>query len=139
MLWLSSILILSLHQDLIGWSVFEDATFRWEYREEVGAQVEMPVMGQKLNSLDGTEIELAGFYLPMDMERKHIIISKQPYASCFFCGGDAGQESVAEIRFVQKPPRFTVDEIVHVKGRLRINPDDFDHLVFILEEAVLAE
>jgi hypothetical protein len=128
-----------LSTGIFGWSVFQDVTFEWEYREEVGAQVQMPVFGPKLTYMDGKQIELSGYYLPMVLNRRQIIISKQPYSSCFFCGGESGPESVAEVHFIEEPPRFKVDEIVHVKGRLRLNPDDFDHLVFILEEAELVE
>ncbi len=124
---------------ILGWNQFRDVVFVWEYQEEVDAEVQMPRFGSKLKGLEGKQIELAGYYLPMRMNRKQIIISEQPFASCFFCGGDNGPESVAEVHFLEKPPIFTADEIVHVRGRLRLNPYDFDHLVFILEEAEIVE
>ena len=95
----------------------------------------MPVFGREIKELDGTEITLTGHYLPLDLEGNRIIISKLPYASCFFCGGGVGQESVAEIEFntVQRP--FRMDELVTVKGTLKLNEDDFEHLVFILKDA----
>lgn len=135
MLLLISFISFYVSQSLIGWSQFEDVKFKWEYREEVRAKVEMPTFGEKLLSLEGKEIELSGYYLPMVMDRKQIIISKQPFASCFFCGGGGGPESVAEVHFKDSPRRFKQDEIVHVKGTLKLNPDDFDHLVFILTNA----
>ena len=133
------ILLFTLNGGLIGWSTFESVTFQWKYNEDLGAQIQMPHFGREILELEGTEIELSGYYLPLEINRYHIIISKQPFASCFFCGGDNGPESVAEIHFSEKPPRMQADEIVHVRGKLKLNPDDFDHMVFILEEARIVE
>ncbi len=132
---LISLLSFFISSGLVGWSYFEDVSFSWEYREEVSAKVEMPTFGRRLMTLDGTQIELSGYYLPMELDRKRIIISKQPFASCFFCGGAGGPETVAEIQFSKAPRAFKPDEIVHVKGKLKLNPDDFEHLVFILTDA----
>ncbi|MBE62471.1 MAG: hypothetical protein CMB89_08935, partial [Flammeovirgaceae bacterium] len=65
---------------------------------------------------------------------KSIILSKFPYSSCFFCGG-AGLESVVEVQFSLPPRHFKPDEVITVEGVLRLNENDFDHLVFILEKA----
>jgi hypothetical protein len=122
---------------LIGWSNFEGVRFHWEYRDEVGAEVQMPTFTKKVLALEGKEIELQGYYLPMDLKRKHVILSKDPFSSCFFCGGAGGPETVAEVHFKEVPPRFAPDQIVFVRGILKLNPDDFDHLVFIIEDAQL--
>jgi hypothetical protein len=62
------------------------------------------------------------------------VISKYPYAQCFFRGG-AGPESIAEIVFAFKRPRLKVDEIIWVKGKLKINATEVNHLNFILADA----
>ncbi len=128
-------LLLILPNQVAGWEAFQDTRFKWQYAEEFGMEVEVPVFGREIKELDGTEITLTGHYLPLDLEGNRIIISKLPYASCFFCGGGVGQESVAEIEFntVQRP--FRMDELVTVKGTLKLNEDDFEHLVFILKDA----
>ena len=98
-------------------------------------EVEIPVFDKDVKKLEGTEITLTGHYLPLEIEGNRIIISMLPYASCFFCGGGVGQESVAEVVFknVQRP--FKMDELITVKGKLELNVDDYEHLVFILRDA----
>lgn len=118
-----------------GWEVFENTQFRWVYSDEIGLEVEIPTFDKNVKELEGKEITLTGHYLPLELEGNRIVISRLPYASCFFCGGGVGQESVAEVIFdsVQRP--FRMDEIITVKGRLKLNKDDFEHLVFIIEDA----
>ncbi|MEL6253791.1 MAG: hypothetical protein AAFR87_17415 [Bacteroidota bacterium] len=122
---------------LIGWSKFEGTSFRWEYVEAEGAEIQLPTFPAKVTSIEGLEMELSGFFLPLEMGSNNIVISKMPYSSCFFCGGDVGAETVAEIQFIRTPPHFSLDQIVHVKGRLKLNERDLDHLTFILTDAVL--
>jgi len=128
-------LILILSSQVSGWEAFQDTRFRWQYAEEFGMEVEVPIFGKSVEALEGEEITLTGHYLPLELEGNRIIISKLPYASCFFCGGGVGQESVAEVEFstVQRP--FRMDELITVRGTLKLNIDDFEHLVFILTDA----
>ena len=65
-----------------------------------------------------------------------IILSKDPMSQCFFCGG-GGPESVAEVDFAKDPGAFQVDDLITVRGKLKLNSDDLDHINFILTEAVL--
>ena len=125
----------ALSAQIAGWDAFADTEFNWVWEESLGAEVEIPTFSKKVKALEGTEITLTGHYLPFELEGERIIISQLPYAACFFCGGDVGQESVAEIVFssVQRP--FRLDEIITVKGRLVLNKNDYEHLVFILEDA----
>ena len=131
---LINLLLVSFSQ-VAGWEIFADTRFKWQYAEEFGMEVETPIFNKKIEELEGKEITLTGHYLPLELDGERIIISKLPYASCFFCGGGVGQESVAEVVFntVQRP--FRMDELITVKGRLKLNEDDYDHLVFILEDA----
>ncbi len=122
-----------------GWEIFEETRFKWQFDYELGLEVELPIFNKKVKELEGKEIILAGHYLPLDLQGNNIIISKLPYAACFFCGGDVGQESVAEVQFnaVQRP--FRLDEVIAVKGRLKLNIDDYDHLVFQIIDARLIQ
>ncbi|MEM6734856.1 MAG: hypothetical protein AAF620_02185 [Bacteroidota bacterium] len=134
MQWFLSLLI-TVTSQTSGWEIFSETRFKWEYRKELGLQVEIPIFDEEIKELEGKEILLTGHYLPLNIEGNRIIISKLPYASCFFCGGGVGQESVAEVIFNSAQRPFRGDELVTVKGRLRLNKDDYEHLVFILEDA----
>lgn len=122
---------------LIGWTAFEGTTFTWEYIEAEGAELQIPNFPAKVKNLEGRIIELSGYHLPLEIASNSIVISKFPYASCFFCGGNVGPETVAEVQFSKTPPRFNIDDILHVKGRLILNEKDLDHLTFIIADATL--
>jgi hypothetical protein len=57
-------------------------------------------------------------------------------SQCFFCGG-AGPESIVEVNFARELPKFQIDDLVTVKGKLKLNIDDMDHVNFILTDAVV--
>ena len=122
---------------LIGWSTFEGTCFEWVYVEAEGAEIQVPTFPTKVKRSEGQIMELSGHFLPLEMGNNSIVISKMPYSSCFFCGGDVGAETVAEVQFSRTPPRFKLDQIVHVRGRLKLNEKDLDHLTFILTDAIL--
>lgn len=80
---------------------------------------------------------MEGYYMPLDLENNYtIVLSRNPYAQCFFCGG-AGPESVIEVNFSAKPPKFKMDQIVRVTGVLKLNDKDIEHMNFILTDATL--
>ncbi len=122
-----------------GWEVFEDTQFKWQFSDELGAEVQMPIFSTKVEQLEGQEITLTGHFLPLDLDGNRIIISKLPYASCFFCGGHVGPESVAEVSFDVAQRPFRMDELLTVKGRLKLNNNDYEHLVFNLTNAIIIQ
>jgi len=130
-------LLLILKSQIMGWDQFKDVRFKGVWVDELDTAMDMPVFGSDLKKLEGTEIELTGYFMPIDLDGNRIIISKLPFAACFFCGGVGGLETVAEIEFdnVQRP--FRTDELVTVRGTLVLNESDFERLVFILENSTL--
>ena len=128
-------LMLLFPPEVSGWEIFMDTQFRWEYAEEFGMEVEVPIFSESIKALDGKEITVTGHYLPLDLEGNRIIISKLPYAACFFCGGGGGQESVLEILFNNVQPPFRADDLVTIKGKLKLNLDDYEHLAFMITDA----
>lgn len=138
-MWLSILVFILTPQQVSGWETFAEVDFEIRYIEELGYDVEYPLFNQEIKKKDGSEIEISGHYLPLDYGSDKIILSKLPFASCFFCGGGVGQETIAEIQFADTPRRFIPDEIITIKGRLKLNETDYDHMVFIIEEATLVE
>ena len=117
-----------------GWDLFARVKFETKFDKEVNGYFLVPVFDQKIKSLAGTEIELKGYYMPVETERNQLIISRSPYSSCFFCGG-AGPESIAEVMLKGKSPKLEVDQIITVKGKLKLNDKDVNHMNFILIDA----
>jgi hypothetical protein len=124
-------------QPIEGWGLFGKVKFNSKFFTEYKEYFLVPTFDSKIKEFEGKEITLRGHYLPMDLGGAHVIIlSKLPYAQCFFCGG-AGPESVAEIVFSSKHPKFKPDQLITVVGKLALNNKDVSHLNFILKEAAL--
>jgi uncharacterized membrane protein YcgQ (UPF0703/DUF1980 family) len=128
----SSAFAQSSEQD--GWDPFARVKFESKFFKDLNSYYLYPVFDQKINALAGTEIKLKGFYMPMETEKNQLIISKFPYSSCFFCGG-AGPESIAEVILKEKGPRLKADQVITVKGKLKLNDKDVNHMNFILVDA----
>lgn len=124
-------------QSTDGWTLFAKVKFVSKFFNEYKEYFLVPSFDSKIKSYEGMELTLRGHYMPMDLENnKAIILSKYPYAQCFFCGG-AGPESVAEIVFPSKRPKLKADQIITVVGKLQLNNTDVNHLNFILKDASL--
>ncbi|KEO74982.1 hypothetical protein [Anditalea andensis] len=122
------------------WALFSKTRFTERLNRELSMYFLYPTFPDEVKALDGKEIILSGFYIPLDFdEDRTIIISKFPMAQCFFCGG-AGSESVA-VAYLQNKPnkRFKTDQIIKVKGTLTLNEKDVDELNFILKNAKIIE
>ena len=120
------------------WEVFAKTRFVEKLNKTYGLYFFYPEFTGELRSLEGKQVELKGFYIPLELQNdRTVILSKYPMAECFFCGG-AGPESVAVVYFKTKPSRrLKMDQIIHVKGALRLNATDVEEMTFILEDAEL--
>ncbi len=120
-----------------GWVSFAKTKFEAKYNEKAQEYFMFPEFPADLQAMVGKEINLEGYYLPIDVDGDaYIILSKFPYSQCFFCGG-AGPESIAEVSFKIKQDRFEADQYIRVKGKLKLNASDLEHGNFILEDAVV--
>lgn len=122
-----------------GWSLFAKTKFETKYNEKAAEYFLTPDFPAELKSMVGKEVDLEGYYLPIDVAgNAYIVISKFPYSQCFFCGG-AGPETIAEVTFKTKPEKFEADQFIRVKGKLKLNESDVDHVNFILVDAILVK
>ena len=125
--------------DVKGWEVFARVKFTEKFFSDLSEYYLVPFLDSRIRACEGKVMTLKGHYLPLDLEEPNVIVlSKYPYSMCFFCGG-AGPESVAEIYFSSKRPRFKADQVITVKGRLVLNDRDIDHMNFMLKDAVLID
>jgi len=121
------------------WNAFAKTKFEPKYYEKIGEYIFYPTFPAELKALEGKEVTLEGFYVPFAPEEgEYIILSKFPMSQCFFCGG-GGPESIAEVTLKGGPGKFQVDDVVTVKGKLKLNADDVDHVNFILIDAVVVK
>jgi hypothetical protein len=122
-----------------GWTAFARTKFETKYNEKAAEYFMSPIFPPELKALVGKEVDLEGYYMPIDVDGDaYIILSKFPFSQCFFCGG-AGPESIAEVYFKVKPGKFEADQFIRIKGKLKLNEKDLDHGNFMVEDAVLVK
>jgi len=122
-----------------AWALFAKTKFDAKYNDKAGEYFLYPTFPDELKNKVGKEIDMEGYYLPIDVEGDaYIILSKFPFAQCFFCGG-AGPESIAEVSFKVKQEKFEPDQFIRIKGKLKLNESDIEHGNFIIEDAVLVK
>jgi len=114
----------------IDWKRLTDVSFARKLNKEVSMYFLYPTFGPAVKSLEGKEVQIRGYMIPVD--ENIYFISSQPMAACFFCGG-SGPESIIELQLLNKRQRFKTDEIRNVRGKLRLNRADIAHLNYILE------
>ena len=113
----------------ISWDDLYQVTFKTKENGNL-----IPTFGEELLELDGEEVYLSGYLIPIDLSRNTYVISAYPNASCFFCGG-AGPESVMELQLKEANRNYRTDEWKRFKGKLCLNKDDPKHLHYLLEDA----
>jgi len=120
------------------WKLLSDVEIKDRYDEAAGYEISYPVFGDKAQSLDGKTITVEGYMIPYEvyLGPRYFILSSLPIAACFFCGG-AGPETVMEV-FTTHGIELT-NETIKVKGRLELNPDDPDRMMYILKDAELID
>ena len=93
-----------------------------------------PIFTEDIKKLDGKEIQVEGYVIPVDEKGRYCALSANPYASCFFCG-KAGPASVMTIKFKKKNKTFKTDDYIQFKGTLELNYNDINDFYYILNEA----
>tara|TARA_B100001057_G_scaffold15258_1_gene14463 strand:+ start:1396 stop:1986 length:591 start_codon:yes stop_codon:yes gene_type:complete len=117
----------------LTWRMLEDVEFKDVYIEELDAYYWKPTFGDIVNGLEGKEVHITGYMIPVDLDEDFYVLSRYPFANCFFCGG-AGPESVIDLRFEGKSPRvYQTDERLTFAGKFRLNSDDVYQMNYILD------
>jgi hypothetical protein len=118
------------------WGLFAKTRFVEKLNRKLSMYFLYPAFPEELKALEGKEVELTGFHIPLEItDSKMVILSKFPMAECFFCGG-SGPESVAVVYLHDKPgKRLRMDDIIRVRGKLMLNEHDVDELNFIIKDA----
>lgn len=119
----------------LSWRTLTDVEFKDVYVDELDAYYWKPTFGPTVKALEGKEVYITGYIIPVDYDEDFYVISRYPFANCFFCGG-AGPESVVDLRFKGKTRRYETDERLTFKGVFALNANDIYQMNYILEGAV---
>lgn len=118
------------------WKSLAKISYKKEYDEMMGFNIDKPVFSDEVKNMEGSEIKVKGYIIPVNGYKSHkeFIFSAFPYNMCFFCGG-AGPETVMEVEATEGI-KYTA-EPVFLKGKLVLNADNIDRMMYILTDATL--
>lgn len=122
------------HRELT-WAELADVDFKDVYLEELDSYYWKPEFGPKVMAAESQDVYITGYVIPVDLDEDFYVLSRYPFANCFFCGG-AGPESVVDLRFLDTEHRtYQTDERLTFHGNLSLNADDVYQMNYILEGA----
>ena len=122
-------------QQTLTWTQLTDVKFSKEYSAEAGIEILSASFGASLQALEGSEVIIKGYMIPLDPLGTQYVLSRNPMVSCFFCGG-AGPESVAELRLHPKSiRRYATDEVITFKGTLELHEKNLDCFNYVILNA----
>ncbi len=124
----------------LSWKMLAKIDFEEMYNDSAGVFVPYPIFDPLVKALNGKTVLIKGYVIPMEEigEADILVLSANPFSQCFFCG-NAGPESVMDIKLSGKAPHFKTDQVTAFRGKLRLNDSDLYYLNYILEEAEVVE
>lgn len=126
---------IAIGQTTIDWGTLSDVKFEVKFDEKVGISYEEATFGPGVIPLDGQEVAIIGYMIPLDGFGVAYALSRNPNASCFFCGG-AGPETVIELKLMPSAmKRYRLDDRILFKGRLVLNRSNADNFTYVLMDA----
>lgn len=127
-----------LAQKEITWEQLQDVEFDSEYNEETLEMLWYAHFGEAVKQLEGEIISITGYVIPFRKDENLYALSAYPFAACFFCG-NAGPESVIELKFKTADREFNMDDYLKIQGVLRLNADNPYKLNYVVEKAKVVE
>ena len=118
----------------IDWEQLINIDYQLKYFSQVDMEIYAPIFPDNIKVLDGKEVIIKGFVLPIDQELEILALSANPYASCFFCG-QASPASVISMYLKDEKKRYKMDDFKKFSGYLHLNADDPEQFYYILKEA----
>lgn len=123
-------------QEMSVWKTLASLTIQKEFDEFTGMEVHKPTFFPNVLQLEGEEIVVEGYIIPLTGKRaqSHYMFSAYPVNMCFFCG-KAGPESVMQVFMKDAEKVNYTEERITVKGIFKINRDLTQQMFYNLENA----
>ncbi len=134
---ISSLSAQSLTNDKVWNLLLNDVKIKYIYSLKYDALLPKPKFGEELKKLNGQTITIRGFFLPVDITGNVFVLSYNPMNMCFFCTGD-GLQTIIELNpipeHLERLKRLKTDNYFEIKGKLKLNADNYEHLIYIVDE-----
>lgn len=119
------------------WKTLADVSY--EIKQDEYGDLYVPVFSEEVQKVKGEIVEVEGYIIPFEgmFKPTQLILSSLPISECFFCGS-GGPETVMEITMLPKEKVKYTTKRVKIRGKLVLNAEDPDKLMYILQEGVYA-
>lgn len=124
-----------IKSDTLTWKQLSNIKYALKKHPSYG-EINFPIVNAELKKLSNKKIVIKGFIVPID--NKSYALSKNVFASCFFCG-KAGPETIMGIKFAKATPKLKTDLYVTLEGTFRYNENDADDWIYHIENAVIVK
>ena len=121
--------------DTLTWKLLGEIKYLKKKHASYG-EVDFPIINSKLKKLAKKTIVMSGFIVPID--NKNYALSKNVFASCFFCG-KSGPETIMGIKFKGATPKLKTDTYLTIKGTFRPNEDDVEDWIYNCDNAEIVK
>ena len=121
--------------DTLTWKLLGEIKYMKKKHPSYG-EVDFPIINTKLKKLAKKTIVMSGFIVPID--NKNYALSKNVFASCFFCG-KSGPETIMGIKFRGATPKLKTDTYLTIKGTFRPNEDDVEDWIYNCDNAEIVK
>lgn len=121
--------------DTLTWKLLGEIKYLKKKHVSYG-EVDFPIINTKLKKLAKKTIVMSGFIVPID--NKNYALSKNVFASCFFCG-KSGPETIMGIKFKGATPKLKTDTYLTIKGTFRPNEDDVEDWIYNCDNAEIVK
>lgn len=122
--------------DTLSWKQLGAIKFLKKKHKDYPDGVMFPLVNSMLKAKNKKRIAMSGFIVPID--NTTYALSKNVFASCFFCG-QAGPETIMGIKFKGSTPKLKTDQYVTLEGNFRINENDIEDWIYHVEDAVIVK
>ncbi|AMA49923.1 MULTISPECIES: hypothetical protein [Flavobacterium] len=119
--------------DTLNWKKLGYIKFVKKQHKDYG-MIDYPVISPEIKMRNNKRVIISGFIVPID--NVNYAISKNVFASCFFCG-KAGPETIAGLKFKEGKKKLRTDQYVTISGTLKLNETDVDNWMYNLIDVVI--
>jgi len=120
--------------DEISWETLSNITLQEIWSDKYEMKIKKPVFDAAIKKLNGKMISITGFLIPVTTYGNDYVISANPYSGCYFCG-NAGIESIIELKFEGNNIRYKIDRFIMVQGKLILNSGEDLGFIYTLQNA----
>lgn len=124
-------------QPKLSWEMLSDVSFPKLGDQDLDTLAYYPLYGSETVQMHDRRVVVQGFIIVVDKRKGHYVLSRHPFAACYFCGG-GGVESIIDVVFLEEAPELRTDDYVSLEGTFLLNPENLEFGIYLLKDAELA-